>query len=107
MDWSNNIVSYTLQKKRAQLKAGIFTASYSGLRIVENIKEVCRALGMDDSERRIYVYSTLDRISKTLTKDTNSKKSPFRRVFSGTAFNYETRSQIPQEHRNGGTSYRC
>jgi hypothetical protein len=30
---------------------------YFSARIVENIKEVCRALGMDDSERRIYVYS--------------------------------------------------
>jgi hypothetical protein len=70
-------------EERGQLKSDIYTASYLSAGAVESIRDIYRAAGMDDSEQRAHTVSALERIFETLRKNSDSKKSAFRRIFGG------------------------
>src|SRR6266852_3328525 len=92
-------------EERGQLKADIYTATHLNTSTVDLINKLC---GVDVINKlygngfRVpgYVFSVLKRINKTIIKNDRAKKSVFRRIFYGTAFNYETQPQIDRVRRS-------
>jgi hypothetical protein len=83
-----------------ELKSDIYDASCLSMPTVELIRDMYRAVAIDDSELRAYIFSAIEQIFKTLRKNANAKKSLLRRIFGGTLFNYETRPQVERINRS-------
>ncbi len=81
-------------EERGQLKGRYLYGYTFEHPTVDDISKLCGSMGMSDSERRAYVCSVLERTFETMNKNAKAKKSVFRRIFGGTAFNYETQPQI-------------
>jgi hypothetical protein len=85
-------------EERGQLKADIHTASQINAPNLDDISMLCDST--DDTERRAFVASALERIFETMKTEDNAKKPVLRRIFGGTDFNYETQPQTDRVQRS-------
>jgi hypothetical protein len=96
-------------EKRDRLKSDIHTASRPNRRAGEEFLKLAapgltaskhdRPGFINDTERRHYVFFALQQVSATMEKRARAKKPLLRRIFGGTAFNYETQPQTDRIRR--------